>query len=126
MAFNVEQPFVKAENRMKPSTDQSGETPVSRRQFLKNSSLATAGAVAATVSFPAVLRGQTKEAINAVIIGLGGRGAGAGEDFQKAIKATGVDGKIVAAADLFPEQARRATKLYDVPEDKCFGGFDCY
>src|SRR5262245_28692643 len=111
---------------MKPSNAHLSEAPVSRRQFLKNSSLATAGAVAASVSFPTVLRGQTKETINAVIIGLGGRGAGAGRDFLDAVKSTEVEGKIVAAADLFPEQAKRAKENYGVPEEKCFSGFDCY
>jgi predicted dehydrogenase len=101
------------------------DATVSRRQFLKHSTLA-AGTAAAAVSFPYVLRGQTKEAINAVIIGLGGRGGGAGKDFLEAVKATGVEGKIVAAADLFPEQARRAKESYGVPEEKCFSGFDCY
>src|SRR6266576_3887928 len=38
------------------------EASVSRRQFLKNSSLATAGAVAA-VNFPAVFHAQAKQAI---------------------------------------------------------------
>jgi hypothetical protein len=50
---------------------------VSRRDFLKHSSLATAAAAAA-VSFPHVLQAQNKQAINAVIIGIGGRGGGAG------------------------------------------------
>src|SRR6266496_268341 len=101
------------------------EASVSRRQFLKHSSLATAGAVAA-VNFPAVLHAQAKQPINAVIIGLGGRGSGAGRDFQEAVKSTGVDGKIVAAADIFPEQAMRGHKNFGVPENRCFSGFDAY
>src|SRR6266567_1447274 len=101
------------------------QAPLTRRQFLKNSSLATAGAVAAA-GFPAVLHAQAKRPINAIIIGIGGRGGGAGEDFLAAVKATGVDGKIVAVADLFPEQAMRGHKNFGVPEDKCFSGFDAY
>src|SRR6476660_2705063 len=99
--------------------------PVSRRHFLRNSSLAVAGGVAA-VSFPSILHGQEKAAINAVIIGVGGRGAGAGKDFLEAAKIAGVDGKIVAVADIFPDQARRAHQEFEVPEDKCFSGFDAY
>jgi predicted dehydrogenase len=107
--------------------DQSNNqsSAVSRRQFLKSSSLAAAS-VAAVTSFPSILHGQEKKAINAVIIGLGGRGGGAGVNFMEAVKATGVDGKIVAVADLFPEQANRGQDNFGVPADKCFSGFDAY
>src|SRR5579864_2860626 len=98
---------------------------VSRRQFIKTSSLVAASAAAA-VSFPSVSRAAGKQPINAVIIGVGGRGGGAGENFKEAVKNLGVDGKIVAVADLFPEQAQRAKDNFGVPEDKCFSGFDAY
>jgi predicted dehydrogenase len=61
-----------------------------------------------------------------VVVGLGGRGSGAGHDFLEAAKAASADAKIVAVADLFPEAARKGTELYGVPEDKCFSGFDAY
>jgi len=83
-------------------------------------------ATAATVSFPSIVNAQSKKKINAVIIGIGGRGGGAGGNFMEAVKITGVDGKIVAVADLFPEQARRGSEHFGVPEDKCFSGFDAY
>jgi predicted dehydrogenase len=98
---------------------------VSRRGFLKQSSLATAGAVAA-VSFPAVVSAQTKPTFNAVILGFGGRGGGAGGNFLEAAKLAEVDAKIVAVADIFPGQARRGKEAFGVPEDKCFSGFDAY
>jgi predicted dehydrogenase len=107
--------------------DQSNNqsSAVSRRQFLKSSSL-TAASVAAVASFPSILHAQDKKAINAVIIGLGGRGGGAGVNFMEAVKATGVDGKIVAVADLFPEQANHGQEDFKLPADKCFSGFDAY
>ncbi len=101
-----------------------GNPAVSRRQFLKASSLAAASA--AVVSFPNVLSAQSKQTFNAVIIGMGGRGGGAGENFMEAAKAAGVEGKIVAVADIFPEQAKRGKDSFGVPEDKCFSGFDAY
>src|SRR5262245_33722572 len=103
----------------------NSEARLSRRQFLKESSLAT-GAAVATASFPAVLHAHAKKPINAVIIGIGGRGGGAGGDFLEAVKMTGAEGKIVAVADLFPEQASRGNKNFGVPADKCFSGFDGY
>ncbi len=98
---------------------------VSRRQFIRTSSLVAASAAAA-VNFPAVLSAQTKKPLNAVILGIGGRGGGAGGDFLEAAKTAGVEAKIVAVADLFPEQALRGRDSFSVPEDKCFSGFDGY
>src|SRR5712671_4387809 len=104
----------------------SSNTPaVSRRQFIKSSSLAAASA-AAVVNFPSILHAQAKQPINAVIIGIGGRGGGAGGNFMEAAKNVGVEAKIVAVADLFPEQAKRGTENFKVPEDKCFSGFDSF
>ena len=77
------------------------------------------------MGFPAVAHAQAKKPINAVIIGVGGRGGGAGENFLEAAKIVGVDAKIVAVADLFPGQAARG-KQFGVPDDKCFSGFDGY
>ena len=98
---------------------------VSRRQFLKSSSLLAASAAAAA-SFPSVLSAQNNQPIRAVVIGLGGRGSGAGQNFLEAAKAASADAKIIAVADLFPEAARKGTELYGVPEDKCFSGFDAF
>jgi len=98
---------------------------VSRRQFLKHSTVIAASAAAAA-SFPSVLSAQGKQPINAVIIGLGGRGSGAGRDFTEALKATGVEGKIVGAADIFPEAAKRAADNFGVSAENCFSGFDAY
>lgn len=98
---------------------------VSRRQFLKRSSVIAASAAAA-VSFPSVLRAQTTQPINAVIIGLGGRGSGAGRDFMEAAKAAGVEGKIVGVADIFPESAKKGQDNFGLTQDKCFSGFDSY
>jgi predicted dehydrogenase len=96
--------------------------PVSRRSFLKAS--AAAGAVAA-VNFPSVLA-QAKKPMNAVILGIGGRGGGAGQNFLQACKEVGVEGRILAVADIFPGQARRGREAFGVPDERCFAGFDAY
>jgi len=110
---------------MNPSDAHPSAAGVSRRDFLKHSSLATAGAFA-VAGFPTVVNAQAKPVFNAVILGLGGRGGGAGQNFLEAAKLAGVEGKIVATADIFPGQARRGTQAFGVPEDKCFSGFDAY
>ncbi len=103
--------------------DSPEHSALTRRDFLKNSSLAAAGAAA--MSFPAVLNAQTKTPINAVILGHGGRGSGAGGNFLAAAKAVGVEAKIVAVADIFPKQARGGER-FGVPAERCFSGFDAY
>ena len=100
----------------------SNET-LSRRQFLKSSTVAAA---AAAVSFPTIAHAQSKQPLNAVIIGAGGRGSGAGGNFLAAAKAVGAEAKIVATADIFPGQAKNGARHFGVPEDKCFSGFDAY
>lgn len=95
---------------------------LSRRQFLKTS--AAVGTLAA-VQFPSVLA-QAKPPFNAVILGIGGRGGGAGQNFLQACKEVGVEGKIVAVADIFPSQARRGREVFGVPDERCFSGFDAY
>jgi predicted dehydrogenase len=98
------------------------ESAVSRRQFLKHTSLAAA----ASVALPTLLHAQSKPSFKAVIIGVGGRGGGAGKNFLEAAQIAGVDAKIVAVADIFPEQARRGKDNFELPDNKCFSGFDAY
>ncbi|MCX7871714.1 MAG: Gfo/Idh/MocA family oxidoreductase [Verrucomicrobiae bacterium] len=106
---------------MKNNNTQQNE--ISRRNFLKGATIA-AGAMA--IGFPSILNAQSKGPINAVVIGMGGRGGGAGQNFLSAAKIAGVEAKIVAVADIFPNQARRGVQAYGLPEDKCFSGFDSY
>ena len=108
--------------------DQSNNhsSAVSRRQFLKNSSLAAAS-VAAVAGFPSILHAQAKQPINAVVIGLGGRGGDASKNnFMEAAKIVGVEAKIVAVADLFPDKAAAGMDLFGLPANRCFSGFDAY
>ena len=101
----------------------AGDRSFTRRDFLKHTSLAAAGAAA--ISFPAVLHAQGKQSLKAVIIGHGGRGSGAGGNFLAAAKAVGVDAQIVAVADIFPARARGGER-FGVPQERCFSGFDSY
>ena len=89
-------------------------------------SASRASAASAPYKAPTILPSSSKQPIRAVVIGVGGRGGGAGRDFLEAVKNLGIDGKIVATADVFAEQARRGKDAYGVSEDKCFSGFDAY
>jgi predicted dehydrogenase len=98
-------------------------TALTRRHFIKSSTLAAA---AATISFPSVLRAQSKIPLRAAVIAMGSRGSGAGKNFLDAAAKLGVDAKIIACADLFSSAAEKGAKLFGVPAEKCFSGFDSY
>jgi len=94
---------------------------LTRREFVKTA--ATAGAALGSLN---ILHAQSKQPFNAAVIGCGGRGLGAGKNFLDACKAVGVEGQVVAAADVFEEKVKNAAQKLGVPENKCFSGFDAY
>lgn len=113
------------------SIEQNKVGQASRREFLKSSTKALAGAVLAN----AIVRpGYTAEdnTIQVALIGCGGRGTGAAGD-ALSTKALGPI-KLVAMADVFENRLRssysgikkQASEQVDVPEDRRFIGFDAY
>jgi myo-inositol 2-dehydrogenase/D-chiro-inositol 1-dehydrogenase len=114
----------------------SNKSDISRRAFI-----GTVAAVGATASVSR-LRGQNPAArtqpvipkapdgrpLKAGLIGCGGRGCGAAANFLDA----GSNLQITALADVFPDriaEARRLIKEHkgqEVPESRCFTGFDAY
>jgi myo-inositol 2-dehydrogenase / D-chiro-inositol 1-dehydrogenase len=103
----------------------------SRREFLKTSSLLTAGAaITAGLDIPLRVHAAGSDLIKVGLIGCGGRGTGAVLDCINA----GGNVKIVAVADAFEEKAKRAaaeiTKRFsdkaDLPADRIFWGLDAY
>jgi myo-inositol 2-dehydrogenase/D-chiro-inositol 1-dehydrogenase len=118
------------------------KSEISRRNFLSKAAVAGAAGVVAPsfLSFPS---GELQQKVTPVtwrdaapdgpvlkagVIGCGGRGKGAAVNFLNA----GPNLQIVALADTFKERVDdcRATILkqkgQDVPENKCFVGFDAY
>ena len=129
----------------KPSSD------LSRRQFLKNSSLAFAGAAAlAEVPFVITTHAAPDDPIRVGVIGCGGRGTGAvlnvlgaatnviypnagyhTEDVKAGTSAARKDIKIAALADVFPDRLEGCRKQLqaleiNVGDEHCFTGFDAY
>src|SRR5262249_6370949 len=114
---------------------QDDATMSSRRDFLKSSATAVAGA-ALTTSLTAVanVHAAGNDVIRVGLIGCGsprgGRGRGAAEQCVNA----GPNVKLVAMGDLFQDHLeftrKRLSKLgrdkVDVPDDRCFVGFDAY
>ena len=100
----------------------NGET--SRREFVK--SVAGAGVLlGAPTILGATRKGQSKR-FKIGLIGCGGRGVGAAVDALEGGEAIGYEVQVVALADYFKERALRAAKRLNVPEERCFGGPNCY
>jgi len=128
-------------------------TPVSRRQFLKHSSLAVAGAAAAAeLPFVLTTHAAADAAIKIGLIGCGGRGTGAvldalgaatnviypsagyhTEDVKKGATVASKNIQVIALCDVFQdridrcrEQLRNLTPRIDIAQEMCFTGFDGY
>ena len=107
----------------------SGIPPVSRRTFIRTTSVAAGALAASQISLPGAWAAGSDE-IRIGLIGAGGRGTGA---VQNAIKSSkGV--RLVAMAELFPDRLAEARKtLADkvgaaatVKDDRAFSGLDGY
>jgi predicted dehydrogenase len=112
---------------------------ISRRTFIESVTAAGAAAIAAggtadartaqSASRPlATTKAPDGQPLKAGLIGCGGRGRGAAENFLDA----GPNLQIVALADLFPDRVQAArTMLNDkrgqqIPDSRCFTGFDAF
>lgn len=136
---------------MNPSHLPNAENLSSRRQFLKQSSLAAAGA-AALSQFPFVTTAHAApdDPIRIGLIGCGGRGTGAAadalgaatdvnypqagyhtENIKSNAQAANRNVQVIALADVFPNRLascrEQLQKLnMNIADDHCFYGFDAY
>lgn len=135
-----------------PNPESTSASALSRRSFLKNSSLAAAGA-AAVGSFPFVVTSHAApdDPIRVGVIGCGGRGSGAvlnvlgvetnvvypksgyhTEDVQAGAKLNNTHNvEVVALADVFEDRLANCRKNLaavgiNIPTENCFNGFDGY
>lgn len=117
---------------MTQPTRNSSERTESRRSFLKASAAVATGAYLAGA---APVHAAGSDVIRVGLIGCGsprgGRGRGAAENCLS----TGPNVKLIAMADVFKDhldftreflQKRHGTEKVDVPQDRCFVGFDAY
>ncbi len=104
----------------------------SRREFLKKSSVATAGlSLAGGLSLSRAAHAQGTDLMKIALIGCGGRGTGAVFDSL----GSSPNVKLVAVADAFENNAKDAADRFraapfkdrvDVPDERVFHGFDAY
>jgi len=131
-----------------PDSHSLSRPDLSRRQFLKGSSLAAAGAAA----FPYVhtTHAAPDDPIRIGLIGCGGRGTGAvldalgaatkviypsagyhTEDVDASAKLETKNIQVVALADMFQDRINSARENFsklgiNIPDERCFTGFDAY
>jgi len=107
--------------------DSNANSSITRRDFVK---AAAAASVAAAIPGNSSLFAAGSDALKIGMIGCGGRGTGAAIDCLNA--APGVE--VVAMGDLVPDRIQSSLKKLkasfpnrvNVPEDRCFTGFDNY
>lgn len=99
------------------------ETNRSRRHFLKASAVIST----ATILSPAgnVFAAGT-EKIKVALVGCGGRGKGALDNFLKAAEHLKIDVEIVGLADFFKSRTDEAVQKFRVSPDLCVTGADAY
>src|SRR5690348_17323117 len=112
---------------VKPDSEEIGRP--SRRDFLKTSTVALAGGVAASLGAIPAVHAAGSDEIRVGLIGCGGRGTGAAQNVLES--APGV--RIVAMGDAFKDHMEKCLKTLekfgdkvDVPEERQFIGFDAY
>ena len=98
--------------------------PLPRRQFISTLALASASVAFAPHVFAAV--GGKPDKVKVGVIGCGGRGTGAINDFMQAAKILGIAVEVTACADAFASQAVSLGSKVGVPPARCFGGYDSY
>lgn len=112
---------------LKPKSEEAGLP--SRRNFLKTSTVALAGGVAASLGVVPAVHAAGSDEIRVGLIGCGSRGTGAAQNVVES--SSGV--RIVAMGDVFKDHIENSLKnlekfgdKIDVPADRQFVGFDAY
>lgn len=124
--------------------------PLSRRSFLKHSSLAAAGVAAVNFPFVLTTHAAADDPIRVGVIGCGGRGSGAvldvlgaetkviyprtgyhTEDVKEGATPANKNVRVIALADAFPDRLNSCRQNLgrlgiSVPNENCFTGFDGY
>jgi predicted dehydrogenase len=92
-----------------------------RRSTLK--ATAIAGTVAGLAGLANAAQGNK---VKVALVGCGGRGKGDLTNFLNACEILGLEVEIVALADAFRDQVMAHAETFQVPEERCYVGFDAY
>ena len=111
-------------------TQSPAPSSASRRQFLQGSSAAIVGGTVATSLAGRAVHAGGSDLLKVGLIGCGGRGSGAAANAMQADSQV----QLVAMADAFEDRLdlskrtlkRKIGDKFQVPEERCFVGFDAY
>lgn len=112
-------------------SDATNRTDASRRDFLKNSTIAVVGgSLASTLAAPRAVHAEGPTVLKVALIGCGGRGMGAAVNAMNAEENV----KLTVLADVFKDQIDHAKNVlskqlgpkFAVDADHSFDGFDAY
>lgn len=73
-----------------------------------------------------VFAAEGTDTFNVALIGCGGRGNGAIANAMEAAANINLTLKLVATADVFKEKAEKTGVRFNLPKERCFGGFPAY
>lgn len=96
---------------------------MNRREFVKNVAVVSAGTMALSGSR---IFAAGSEKIKVALVGCGGRGKGALENFLEAAKHENVETEIVGLADFFESRTDEAVQKFGVSKDLCVWGSESY
>ena len=99
------------------SSSTKQQSPGSRRDFLKHSSLAATGAVAGNLAISRMAYAAGDDTLRIGLIGCGGRGTGAAEDALASNSPTNKV-KLIAIADVFEDQVKDARRRFFRSRDR--------
>jgi myo-inositol 2-dehydrogenase/D-chiro-inositol 1-dehydrogenase len=94
-----------------------------RRTSLKTTALAGVTVGLAGIAANAASSGKR---VKVALVGCGGRGKGDLNNFLKACTTLGLDGSVVALADVFEDAVQGAGSSFGVARAHCYTGFDAY
>ncbi len=100
--------------------------PVTRRDFVKTAALTTAALSSFNILGAQGAAGLNTSKIKIGLIGCGGRGNGALNNFKEAAQLLCIEVEVVAIADAFKDQVARVAKEHGLDVSKAHYGFDAY
>jgi len=116
---------------MNTPNEPTAQTPLTRRNFIKSSSLAAGAGLIGTLALPRSVFAQGDTTLKVALVGCGGRGTGATRD---ALRNNACPTKLVAMADAFQHRLDGSLETLkkelgdqvDVPPERQFVGLDAY
>ncbi len=98
---------------------------VSRREFIRNSA-STAISLAGLSAGGGGMYAAGQERLRVGLVGCGGRGTGALRNIVAAAKQVDLALEVHCLADALPQRVQEVSQEFQVPPERCFGGFDAY